>query len=213
VTDDSDPPDDEEPDRRVVDRDGGDGGDESDRDESADADAADAQSWAEPDHDSGEDGVLDPDDLDISKREGVERHGDTQYVISTDGKAIDPDIPDVRVTHDPSGGEDGEGTTTAEAGTADEGGGDWDGDTDPLAAVEADLNALSSEFALSVVARDGAESGSLQVASGDRAATLESVLRWYAARVDSDGDAAETLRSVLAETDLDLGLDAAPDEE
>lgn len=187
MTDDSDPPDDEEPDRRVVDGDGGD-----DADESADADVADAQSWAEPDHDSGEEGVLDPDDLDISKREGVERRGDTQYVISTDGKAIDPDIPDVRVTHDPSG-EDGER--------------EWDANADPLEAVEADLNALSSEYALSVVARDGTESGSLQVASGDRAATLESVLRWYAARVDPDSDPAETLRSVIAETDLDFGLD------
>jgi hypothetical protein len=157
---------------------------------------SDARAWAEPDHDSGDDGVLDPEDLDISEREEVKSHGDGQYVISTGRTSIDPEVPEVRVRGDRNDGR----------GDSGERSGDFDGD--PLEAVEADLRALSSQYALSVVARDGAESGSLQVASADRAATLESVLQWYAKRVDPDADPETTIRRVLAETDLDLGIDS-----
>lgn len=150
-----------------------------------------AREWAEPDPDDHED-VLRPEDLDISSREGVETTEDGQFVISTDGEAIDPDVPAVRVVDE-----------TGEGHHADD---DRDREN-PLSAAESDLAALSVDHALSVVARHGETTGSIQTAADDRAAALTAVLRWYADRVDPDTPAETTLRRLLTETSLDLGVD------
>ena len=164
-------------------------------DDTEQLDAA-AREWAEPDPDD-EEGVLRPEELDIASRDGVERTGEGRFVISTDEDAIDPDVPAVQVVdgHEDSGSDSETNTPSG----ADE--------RNPLAAAEADLSALSAEHALSVVVRDGAETGSIQTAANDRHAALSAVLRWYADHVDPDAPPEATLRAVLAETTLELGID------
>jgi hypothetical protein len=185
--------------RRPVSDDGDDGTEttgESARvgpDDTEQLDAA-AREWAEPEPDD-EEGVLRPEELDIASRDGVERTGEGRFVISTDEDAIDPDVPAVRVV-------DGHSDTDSETDTPE---GTDDGN--PLAAAEADLASLSAEHALSVVVRDGAETGSIQTAANDRHAALSAVLRWYADHVDPDAPPEATLRAVLAETTLELGID------
>lgn len=169
-----------------------DGDDRVDPEDTERLDAA-AREWAEPDPDDHE-GILRPEDLDISSREGVETTDDGQFVISTDGEAIDPDVPAVRVVDEVGDGHHADADRE-----------------NPLSAAESDLAALSTAHAFSVVARHGDETGSIQTAADDRAAALTAVLRWYADRVDPDAPPGETLRRVLAETDLDLGVDD-PDE-
>ena len=163
---------------------------------------ADAREWAEPEPDD-EEGVLRPEELDIASREGVERTGEGRFVISTDEDAIDPDVPAVRVV---DGHEESE-----DAGDASRDGAPTDDDQNPLAAVEAELAALSADHAFGVVTRDGAGTGSIQTAANDRHAALSAVLRWYADRVDPDAPPEATLRELLAETTLDLGIDTNAD--
>jgi|GEM_PF-862738 len=166
---------------------------------------ADARAWAEPEPDD-ESGVLRPEELDIASREGVERTDEGRFVISTDEDAIDPDVPAVRVVdeHEATAESDRDGAEPDDGGTSRQ---------NPLAAVEAELAALSADHALSVVVRDGSETGSIQTAANDRHATLSAMLRWYAAHVDSDAPPEAALRELLAETTLDLGIDTSTDHE
>jgi len=149
--------------RRPV-SDDGDAGDDGDEttgesarvgpDDTEQLDAA-AREWAEPDPDD-EEGVLRPEELDIASREGVERTGEGRFVISTDEDAIDPDVPAVRVVdgHEerPDTGDSDPETDTSSGAI----------ERNPLAAAEAELAALSAEHALSVVVRDGGETGSIR---------------------------------------------------
>jgi len=168
---------------------------------------ADAREWAEPEPDD-EEGVLRPEELDIASRDGVERTGEGRFVISTDEDAIDPDVPAVRVVdgHEES---DNTGGSDSKAEAAD--GDGAHGDQNPLAAVEAELAALSADHAFGVVTRDDEGTGSIQTAANDRHAALSAVLRWYADRVDPDAPPEATLRELLAETTLDLGIDTNAD--
>jgi hypothetical protein len=173
--------------------------------------------------------VLDPEELDISKRDGVETTDEGQFVISTGQSGIDPDVPAVRVidsdTNSDEETEHGNATDRDESVSGATGDAvDTSGDTgdaqqrndsranepaadDPLSVVETDLAALSSQHAAAVVARDGQTTGSIQTASNSRPAVLEAVLRWYASRVDDEAPPDETLRRLLAATALDLGVD------
>ncbi|MEZ3115021.1 hypothetical protein RYH80_03690 [Halobaculum sp. MBLA0147] len=176
---------------------------------------SEAQAWAEPGSVGDDEDALDPSDLDISDRDGVKTTDEGQFVISTDGDAIDPDVPPVRVvgetgaeTDASSASGDGERPDDAPTHSGRGGRGDTaDPTDDPLTALERDLRALSARRGFAVVVRDGETTGSIQTATNDRAAALETVLRWYAGRVDAERPTEETLRELLAETGLSLGLD------
>lgn len=220
VTDDApgdeDPPDEENPIDGSADTDTvGDGtearGSEAASDETP---VSEAQAWAEPGSVGDDEDALDPSDLDITDRDGVQTTDEGQFVISTDGDAIDPDVPPVRVVGETgpetdTSSADGDGERREDASTrGDRGGrGDADAAADPLSALERDLRALSARRGFAVVVRDGETTGSIQTATNDRAAALETVLRWYAGRVDAETPPDETLRELLAETELSLGLD------
>lgn len=61
-----------------------------DRDESLETDP---ESWTAPDPEESPETILDPDELDISDRTGVEQTDDNRYIVRTDGKAVDPEAP------------------------------------------------------------------------------------------------------------------------
>lgn len=176
---------------------------------------SEAQAWAEPGSVGDDEDILDPSDLDITDRDGVQTTDEGQFVISTDGDAIDPDVPPVRVVGETGSEADAppadDGAHGDEASRRDGRGGGGEPDAapaeEPLTTLERDLRALSASRGFAVVVRDGETTGSIQTATNDRAAALETVLRWYAGRVDGDTPPDETLRELLAETQLSLGVD------
>ena len=63
---------------------------------------------------------------------------------------------------------------------------------------------VPDRHAIVLAVRDGEETTTLRVESGERAGALDATLRAYARTIDADRPPAETLRAVLAETTLDL---------
>lgn len=188
-------------------------------DESAESDGDSGREDGPP---VGRDGVMDPDDLDIRDRDEVDETDDGRYVISTGGGRDDlPDPPDPPSPSDPAGSETGPppaastsaappAATPASPETAgnptDDGGDETDrGDeADPLAAVAAELGALSSSHGFALAVAAGGETDTLRVASADATDTLATALRWYARRVNPGAPAEETIAALLADSDLDL---------
>ncbi|MXR42117.1 hypothetical protein GRX01_12300 [Halobaculum sp. WSA2] len=193
-----------------------------------------------PDEDAGDDegppvgreGVMDPDELDIRGRDGVDETDDGRYVISTGGEdQADPrdDVPGgsrgAGGDRDGVTGDDGAGATDPpeDAGPAPDvtGTDGWadaadstraasvasasrDADGDPLDAVVAELDALSASHGFALAVAAGGETDTLRVASGDPTDTLATALRWYARRVNPDEPAEETIAALLASSDLDV---------
>lgn len=156
------------------------------------------------------DGVVNPDDLDIRDRDGVDETDDGRYVISTGSERDDP-----AGSVSPSESEEHARSTTAEASSTtapddpsvatDTAGSTVSADDeDPLDSVAAELGSLSSSHGFALAVAAGGETATLRVASGDPTDTLATALRWYARQVNPDGDADETITQLLAASDLDL---------
>lgn len=197
---DSEDPDEEGPVRDVVRVDGP---------ESPDEDAGDADDEGPP---VGREGVMDPDELDIRGRDGVDETDDGRYVISTGGEEdagprddeLDDggnDVPDWSHEADADGLADADGSTRADAVAS----ASRDADGDPLDTVAAELDALSASHGFALAVAAGGETDTLRVASGDPTDTLATALRWYARRVNPDEPAEETIAALLASSDLDVG--------
>lgn len=182
----------------------------------------------------GRDGVMDPDDLDIRDRDGVDETDDGRYVISTAGGDEElPDPPragDPPPTHSPPnenadsdaaspGVTDPDApapdatdpdatdpeTTDREARTEDAAAVDSLAEEDPLETVAAELTDLSASHGFALAVAAGGETDTLRVASGDPTDTLSTALRWYAGRVNPDEPPEETIAELLAASDLDVG--------
>ena len=135
----------------------------------------------------GGDGVLDPDDLDIRKRDEVHERGEGRYVISTEGGGAEVDE-----------GQTNPGSTGPEGGPSDP------PDERPhLDALAAELDALSAPYGLALAGKADGETGSIQVASTDPADVLGAAVRWYAEQVDPDGDADEIVAALLSAAGID----------
>ncbi|UIO99227.1 hypothetical protein Hbl1158_11885 [Halobaculum sp. CBA1158] len=187
-----------------------------DGEEPTDGDAEDA------DGPPGREGVMDPEDLDIRDRDGVDETDDGRYVITTAAARADdsesstaPNGTDDRPVADagisgseePSATGDGPavGDDSADGGESTGGEGvDADHD-DPLAAVATELDALAAPHGFALAVAAGGETDTLRVAAGDPTDTLETALRWYARRVNPGAPPEETIRSLLADSDIDLG--------
>lgn len=190
---------------------------------------------------AGREGAIDPDDLDIRGRDGVDETDDGRYVISTAAGGDDP----AGIGRTGGGVADGEDDATAAAeaasddaanggaGTgpeaADYGGseratgaaGDANTGTapdsgagtapDPLRAAAAELAELSAPHGVALAAAVDGGTDAVRVAGDGPAATLATALRWYASRVAPDAPPDETLAALLAASDLRLGLDRDPD--
>ena len=156
------------------------------------------------DLDEAEAGVLDPDDLDIRERDGVREHGEGRYVISAEGGASVDD----RSAAGESAPRSAEATCHAreecESGDED-GGSDADEDRPHLDALAAELAGLSAPYGLALAGKADDETASVQVAAGDPVAVLGAAVRWYAQRVDPDGDADETAVALLEAAGLGIG--------
>ncbi|SHH60694.1 DUF7500 family protein [Halobaculum gomorrense] len=196
----SDGPDEDDPVRDVVRVDGP---------ESADEDGADDDEGSPV----GRDGVMDPDDLDIRDRDGVDETDDGRYVISTGGGQRDGARDGVADGARDGADSDGDAPATTPAAssaspsaTAPERDGSEHaaGDGDPLEAVAAELGALSASHGFALAVAAGGETDTLRVASGDPTDTLATALRWYARRVNPGTPAEETIRELLAASDLEL---------
>lgn len=140
------------------------------------------------------DGVMDPDDLDIRDRDGVDETDDGRYVISTGGENHGDRRDDGR-----DGRLDGSRDDTEDRDeVADDAAGD------PLEAVAAELDALSASHGFALAVAAGGETDTLRVASGEPTDTLATALRWYARRVNPGAPAGETIATLLAASNLDL---------
>lgn len=156
-------------------------------------------------------GVVDPDDLDIRDRDGVDETDDGRYVISTGTEraadlarpptAESPASSDERANTDAE--TEHEESTPSPTEASDPPAETNDGD--PLDAVAAELGSLSSSHGFALAVAAGGETATLRVASGDPTDTLATALRWYARQVNPGEDADETLAQLLAASDLDVG--------
>ncbi|WP_435147285.1 DUF7500 family protein [Halobaculum sp. P14] len=177
----------------------------ADRD-AGDVDAADVDPDGTPAADvdaaADDDGVLDPDDIDLTGRDEVDVRGDGRYVISTEGG-------EDRVSTADSGVDAAGDTETAESAAAPPGGADGDAgvgdradEDSPASALAAELDGLSAAHALGLAAKTPDGTDSVQVAADDPAVVVETALRWYARRVDPDGDPSGTVQRLLRDADL-----------
>lgn len=188
---------------------------------------------AEPDREGEgpppEAGVMDPDDLEIRDRDGVDEAGDGRYVISTGDERV-PDPADATAEgHPPRGATEREEAPESDdlSGSGDRHSGDGEdagperrddlkprGDDtgpdaggeaagDPLEAVAAELDALSASHGFALAVAAGGETDTLRVASGEPADTLETALRWYARRINPGAPPEETVATLLADSGLD----------
>ena len=148
--------------------------------------------------DDPDEGVLDPDDLDIRERKGVSERGEGRYVISTEGGGS--------TVGDSAGTESAPQRTesTDDGATTDEPpDGELSDDERPhLDALAAELDALSAPYGLALAGKADGDTASIQVAAGDPAEVLGAAVRWYAERVDPDGDVEATVAALLADAGL-----------
>jgi hypothetical protein len=121
-----------------------------------------------------DEGVVDPDDLDITRNEKVNELRDGQYVIETSSSTADDlDIERLRDELD----------VEAEASAA----------TDPQTMLVNRLASLSVANGFTVAGRFDGEVDATESASDDPAAVFGDLLEWYAANVDDDTPEAEVL--------------------
>ncbi|QLG27249.1 hypothetical protein HUG10_06690 [Halorarum halophilum] len=141
--------------------------------------------------DPPDDGVLDPDDLDIRERDEVYERGEGRYVISTGAGGVE--VEERRTNDGPTRPEDGP------SGPPDE--------RPHLDALAAELDALSAPYGLALAGRADDETASIQVAATDPADVLGAAVRWYAEQVDPSSDADETAAALLTAAGIDAGDD------
>jgi len=150
-------------------------------------------------------GVMDPDELDIRGRDGVDETDDGRYVISTGRENLGDRRDDGRGDRLRGGRDDSEDRDEVADDAADDAADDDDAAGDPLDAVAAELDALSTSHGFALAVAGGGETDTLRVASGEPTDTLATALRWYARRVNPGAPAEETIRDLLAASDLDVG--------
>lgn len=119
-----------------------------------------------------EEGVVDPDDLDITKNEEVHELRDGQYVIATGDAADDFDLDELRAE-------------AREASDAPE--------FDPRAALVEHLESVSAANGFVVAGRFDGEVDVHECVSNDLGAVFGELLTWYAANVDDDTPPSEVL--------------------
>lgn len=121
-----------------------------------------------------EEGVIEPDDLDITKSEEVHELRDGQYVIATEGTSIDDLDPAEREEFD-------EGSETSET------------DVDPRSALIDHLESISAANGVVVAGRFDGEVDVHESTSDDPGAVFGELLAWYARNVDEETPTPEVL--------------------
>lgn len=122
-----------------------------------------------------EEGIIDPEELDITKNEQVKQLRDGQYVIATDSEA--EDFADLRA----------EVRAELEAET------EVDGAADPRSALVDHLESLSTTNGFVVAGRFDGDVHVAESASDDPGTVFSDLLTWYAAHVDRETPPPEVL--------------------
>ncbi|MFB6109199.1 MAG: hypothetical protein ABEJ82_10260 [Haloplanus sp.] len=133
------------------------------------------------------DGVLSPDELDITDDESVVEIDDGRYVIGTgNGPPRAESEEEAAVTEDP----------TPEAET-----GDVDAEA-VYAWLRADLDDATSQYGFDVTATFDDETDQHRLLSNDVVTTFEQLLRWYAGHLDEDTPVENVLGILLLESNI-----------
>ncbi|QLG61812.1 DUF7500 family protein [Halorarum salinum] len=135
-----------------------------------------------------DEGVLDPDDLDIRERREVEERDDGRYVISTEGGGA---------------GVDGRSPADEVGPTVAESAGEPDAEP-PLDALAAELDASGAPYGLALAGKSEDGTANIQFAGTDPADVLGAAVRWYAGQVGSEGDVDATVMELLEDAGLDF---------
>ena len=134
-----------------------------------------------------EEGVVEPDDLDITKNEEVHELRDGQYVIATENAGDDDsDLAELR--------------TDLREGAASEL--ESDPEPDPRSALVEHLESVSAANGFVVAGRFGDEVAVHESVSDDPGAVFRELLTWYAANVDDDTPTSEVLGILCLAADL-----------
>lgn len=146
------------------------------------------------DPDDSEDGVLEPDELDVEHRKEVDEIGDNRYIVSTD--------------EDDGGG--GSSPQDASDPAAERHTGPPDDRAEPSdrspGADPTPLSALDERYVVDVTAKVDGGVAETRIGSDSIVETFEETLLWYADRIDDSTPPEEVIRILLAESDLDVSL-------
>ena len=134
-----------------------------------------------------EEGVVEPDDLDITKNEEVHELRDGQYVIATESPADDElDLGELRADRREEAAPELES----------------DPEADPRSALVEHLESVSAANGFVVAGRFGDEVAVHESVSDDPGAVFRELLTWYAANVDDDTPTQEVLGILCLAADL-----------
>lgn len=167
-------------------------------DDSGDAPAEDLDDA--PIEEVGEDGVLQPDDLDVDDREEVRAIGDDRYVVSTEeGRPPTPrddPPPDAASSQPPADADPDDPRATSPPPDAAPSG-------SPPSLADA-VDGVEERYATALAVKTDRGVAAEEFATNNVVATFERTLRWYADRVDDSEPPEAVLRVLLAKSDLDL---------
>jgi len=143
--------------------------------------------------DEPEEGVLEPDELDVEHREEVREIGDNRYIVSTDedgggGGSAPSEAPDPSAERRAPPAEPAAPNARSPA-----------GDATPLAA-------LDERYVVDITAKVDGGVAETRLGSDSIVETFEETLLWYADQVDDSTPPEEVIRILLAESDLDVSL-------
>lgn len=155
---------------------------------------ADRDEPAEPDE-----GVLEPDELEVERREEVREIGENRYIVSTDEEGEgdgrerrEPETPPAAPENRPRPGSDPAETELSEPTVPS-------GSRTPLAAV-------GERYAVDIATKVDGSVDDSRIGSDSIVETFEETLLWYARQVDDSTPPEEVIRILLAESDLEVSL-------
>jgi hypothetical protein len=138
----------------------------------------------QPNRDAPDQGVLNPEDLDVEDRDEVDAIGENRYLVST-GEDADDDAPALDEVRDDDPAEE----------SADE-----------ATQVEASLGAIRQQYAVEMATKMERDVATTRIASDNIVEVFEEFLLWYASQLDESTPPEEVLRILIAESDLELSL-------
>ncbi|WP_135852580.1 DUF7500 family protein [Halorussus salinus] len=152
--------------------------------------------------DSGEDGALAPDELDIESDENVVSLDTGRYVIGTDER---PNVPEGSSSggsaSDESAPESGESERSADPADGRQPGASIDSGA-VKGWLEDDLDSVSARYGFHVTAKSDDAISHQQMFSDDVGAVFDSLLRWYAQQLTTETAVEDVLGILLTESNV-----------
>jgi hypothetical protein len=138
----------------------------------------------QPTREDPDQGVLNPEDLDVEDREEVDAIGENRFVVSTSEEPLE-DSPPLDEGHDDESPEDPPDDSTQ---------------------VEASLGAIREQYAVEMASKMERDVATTRIASDNIVEVFEEFMLWYASQLDDSTPPEEVLRILVAESDLELSL-------